>query len=519
MKDKILDAQAFHQGIERLLSSLDTYERQLQHIEKSIKAFTSLDESFKGSGGQAIRSFYQEFHLPFLSFLGDTIGRYKAKLKVMNYALSTVESSQSGFIRQSFLDNELEHGLRKVENLTKDLTDEVNHALRRISDIMSVPTIRDDEFIYKVRQAMKHKDNTIERLQQFDQRQTYTLHTIDQDFTKLKNCVHDIQAMFKSKQIKITTFKANQLSDIEPYRDIRARLEYEEAVHLIKEKLIDLYHKAIDTNYAELLLEAFHEVFPGFSSKAKVSSTIEKNDLSHLPKDVADKYKDSPELTEEQTKNLQNYLKGIQSGEIEGNMDEDFHVNSDDYALEHNIFGRPLGGGKPEIDDKLVAGAEFVFDFFIGDDVNTVLDSEASLQDRILAGISIVPAGKVLKLARKIKNVDKVVDGGKDVKGVNKGKGNDIAKEPFVPDEYWRKKAPQNATPGSKIDHYRDYNGKTEKSTVIYDNFGRQKYRIDHSDHSMPKDHSVPHLHEYKYGPGYHPEKGMEFRYNFWRIK
>ncbi|MDQ0224450.1 hypothetical protein J2S02_000772 [Metabacillus niabensis] len=437
----------------------------------------------------------------------------------MNYALSTVESSQSGFIRQSFLDNELEHGLRKVENLTKDLTDEVNHALRRISDIMSVPTIRDDEFIYKVRQAMKHKDNTIERLQQFDQRQTYTLHTIDQDFTKLKNCVHDIQAMFKSKQIKITTFKANQLSDIEPYRDIRARLEYEEAVHLIKEKLIDLYHKAIDTNYAELLLEAFHEVFPGFSSKAKVSSTIEKNDLSHLPKDVADKYKDSPELTEEQTKNLQNYLKGIQSGEIEGNMDEDFHVNSDDYALEHNIFGRPLGGGKPEIDDKLVAGAEFVFDFFIGDDVNTVLDSEASLQDRILAGISIVPAGKVLKLARKIKNVDKVVDGGKDVKGVNKGKGNDIAKEPFVPDEYWRKKAPQNATPGSKIDHYRDYNGKTEKSTVIYDNFGRQKYRIDHSDHSMPKDHSVPHLHEYKYGPGYHPEKGMEFRYNFWRIK
>ena len=267
------------------------------------------------------------------------------------------------------------------------------------------------------------------------------------------------------------------------------------------------------------MLEVFHEVFPGFSSKAKVSSTIEKNDLSQLPKDVADKYKDSPEWTDEQINGIQNYLKGIQSGEIEGNMDEDFHVNSDDYALEHNIFGRPLGGGKPEIDEKLVAGSEFVFDFFIGDDVNTVLDSEASLQERILAGISIVPAGKVLKLARKIKNVDKVVDGGKDVKGVNKGKGNDIAKEPFVPDEYWRKKAPQNATPGSKIDHYRDYNGKTEKSTVIYDNFGRQKYRIDHSDHSMPKDHSVPHLHEYKYGPGYHPEKGMEFRYNFWRIK
>lgn len=402
----------------------------MQHIEKSIKAFTSLDESFKGSGGQAIRSFYREFHLPFLTFLGDTIRRYKAKLKVMNYSLSTVESSQSGFIRQSFLDNELEHGLRKVENLTKDLTDEVNHALRQISDIMSVPTIRDDEFIYKIRQAMKHKDNTIERLQQFDQRQTYTLHTIDQDFTKLKNCVHDIQAMFKSKQIKITTFKMNQLSDIEPYRDIRARLEYEEAVHLIKEKLIDLYHKAIDTNYAELLLDAFHEVFPSFSSKANVSSTIEKNDLSHLPKDVADRYKDSPEWTDEQIKDLEDFINGKpkkSKGDTEEYIPNKPHTSSESENYvndEHNIFGRPLGGGKPEFDEKLVAGSEFVFDFFLGD-VNTVLDSEASFQDRILAGIMIVPAGKVLKLADKIKDLDKVADVGKDVKKATKGTRND----------------------------------------------------------------------------------------------
>jgi len=150
--------------------------------------------------------------------------------------------------------------------------------------------------------------------------------------------------------------------------------------------------------------------FQGFSSKAKVSSTIEKNDLYIFQKMLPI--------------NIKTLLKGIQSGEIEGNMDEDFHVNSDDYALEHNIFGRPLGGGKPEIDDKLVAGSEFVFDFFLGD-VKTVLDTEASLQERILAGISIVPAGKVLKLARKIKNIDKVVKGGS--KGTGKSGADNIA--------------------------------------------------------------------------------------------
>ena len=74
--------------------------------------------------------------------------------------------------------------------------------------------------------------------------------------------------------------------------------------------------------------------------------------------------------------------------------------------------------------------------------------------------------------------------------------------KPFVPAHHLEKKAPHHATPGSKRIHYRMYKGKKEKSTVIYDGFGRQKYRIDHSDHSMSKTHSVPHLHEYSYGPG-----------------
>ncbi len=103
--------------------------------------------------------------------------------------------------------------------------------------------------------------------------------------------------------------------------------------------------------------------------------------------------------------------------------------------------------------------------------------------------------------------------------GKGTGKGDDFAKEPFVPDEYWQRKAPDNATPGSKIEHYRDYKGKEEKSTVIYDDFGSQHYRVDHADHSMPLDHSVPHLHERKFDdPGY-SEKGKEFRYNFFEEK
>ena len=81
-------------------------------------------------------------------------------------------------------------------------------------------------------------------------------------------------------------------------------------------------------------------------------------------------------------------------------------------------------------------------------------------------------------------------------------------------EQYWSNNAPKNSTPGAKFDHYKYNNGVSERSTVIYDNFGRQQYRIDYNNHGY-SDHSIPHLHEYKYGPGY--ENGWEFRWNIWR--
>ncbi|MCS1350866.1 DNRLRE domain-containing protein [Mechercharimyces sp. CAU 1602] len=89
-------------------------------------------------------------------------------------------------------------------------------------------------------------------------------------------------------------------------------------------------------------------------------------------------------------------------------------------------------------------------------------------------------------------------------------------KDAFVPEEHWEKKAEHFGTPGTQYDHYRYYKGKWEESRVIYDFAGRQQYRVDLADHSMPESHSIPHLHEYKYDdPGY-GIKGKEFVYNFW---
>ena len=196
----------------------------------------------------------------------------------------------------------------------------------------------------------------------------------------------------------------------------------------------------------------------------------------------------------------------------------------------------------------VMLGSKMTYSMLI-EDYLKLSDAKAPIDEQFEAALSLInPVRKVKKggeVLEDVRNLEKVIEEtyglannskkakdakttqkeidqlGEYVKKHDKGtdKGDDFAKELFVPDEYWKRKAPDNATPGSKIEHYRDYKCKKEKSTVIYDDFGRQHYEVDHADHSMPLDHSVPHLHERKFDdPGY-SEKGMEFRYNFFEEK
>lgn len=85
-------------------------------------------------------------------------------------------------------------------------------------------------------------------------------------------------------------------------------------------------------------------------------------------------------------------------------------------------------------------------------------------------------------------------------------------------DEYWQRYAPDQVTPGTtRMDHTRisGRTGRVEDSRVIYDKFGRQRYRVDKTDHMRPENHSNPHLHERTYNPSPQNPIYNERRYNF----
>ncbi|MGK4096203.1 DNRLRE domain-containing protein [Bacillus altitudinis] len=133
----------------------------------------------------------------------------------------------------------------------------------------------------------------------------------------------------------------------------------------------------------------------------------------------------------------------------------------------------------------------------------------------VAAASGFVGGGK-LKAAKKVFSVGKKSYKLSRKKKGGKYRGHIRTKKRFVPDSYWSRKASFVGKPNSRVTHYRLKEGRKEKSTVIYDKFGRKKYRVDHSDHGMPKTHSKPHLHEFIYKKGY-GDRGKKKTYNFWR--
>ena len=84
-------------------------------------------------------------------------------------------------------------------------------------------------------------------------------------------------------------------------------------------------------------------------------------------------------------------------------------------------------------------------------------------------------------------------------------------------EKYWQNYAPSQVAPGTTRLNWDRISGRTgqyENSTVIYDQFGRQSYRVDWTNH-MRADHSNPHLHELKYNYKTHRGGYIENRFHF----
>ncbi|WP_420797590.1 T7SS effector LXG polymorphic toxin [Cytobacillus firmus] len=206
--------------MKELHSSLHSLEEQIRNIARDVEGITSLEDSFRGEGAEAIQAFFQECHSPFLLFFEGFLADYQNTLKGIASSLQMLEPSSNGFIRQSFLVGEAAQGLVKTESITNSLTEETNAVMQKVSDIVSLPHLQDGEFSAQVRRAELHRRNTVDDLMTFDSQQTLALDPIEQDLYLMQTYIDEISSRFQSGSLSISGYSVKQLQSSPIYGEL-----------------------------------------------------------------------------------------------------------------------------------------------------------------------------------------------------------------------------------------------------------------------------------------------------------
>ncbi|MGA5692651.1 T7SS effector LXG polymorphic toxin [Cytobacillus pseudoceanisediminis] len=217
---KVLEADSLLAGIDETSTQLSILKDQVNQVQVSIQELVSLEDAFKGQGGQAIRAYYQECHQPFLLFLESWIDEYQSYLKSFIGSLLNLESSPSGFIRQEFLEHELKQGLRSTLQITADLTQEANEIMKSVSDIVVLPRLEDGRFIQASKRAQDSSRETVEKLEDLDHQETAALEPLLQDLSLMNQYIQKMAGMFQSGSLSLAQYQPKSLNWKDFYEDI-----------------------------------------------------------------------------------------------------------------------------------------------------------------------------------------------------------------------------------------------------------------------------------------------------------
>ncbi|MEW6978896.1 T7SS effector LXG polymorphic toxin [Bacillus pumilus] len=187
-----------------LNKTLNTLKQQSQNI-------ISLDDALKGEAGQAIRAFYTECHIPFLQFFQVVIEEYSSALKKTKQALHALESNQHGFISQTFIERELDQGLKKAERAISDIETDVSHAIGRVSHIVHLPHVDESAFQQSYQKAWLETFRTIGLLHAFDREQTSAMNETAIALQTMKQYINTLSTMFTGPKIEITSYQKGSI--------------------------------------------------------------------------------------------------------------------------------------------------------------------------------------------------------------------------------------------------------------------------------------------------------------------
>ncbi|MDM5299794.1 T7SS effector LXG polymorphic toxin [Bacillus pumilus] len=221
---KTLDAFELKNGIDQTLNQLKQQSQNIKSLEKQINQIISLEGALKGEAGQAIKAFYTECHIPFLQFFQVAIEEYSAALKKIKTALHAFESNEKGYISQSFLEHELDQGLKNAQQAISEIVADTNSAIGKVSHIIDLQRVDESAFQASYQKAWMNISKTIGSLHAFDREQASALDETKSSIQTMKEYINTLGSMFTGPKIEITSYKKGSILKNEKDKKISSNL-------------------------------------------------------------------------------------------------------------------------------------------------------------------------------------------------------------------------------------------------------------------------------------------------------
>ena len=202
---KILDVRDLSQGIWSTLAILSNLQKQIVEVDKDLSAVVGMENSLQGETGESIRSFYRDHHIPFVRLLSSFLANYESRLKELEASLALLESEGQGHVREDYLENEIDYGLNNIRMMAIALTNETNFLLDSIKDIVDLPKIQDKELLDSVNEAKTNRNRTLDKLHEFDNRETAALSELDSEMNMLANYITNLQGLYQSGELRLVS--------------------------------------------------------------------------------------------------------------------------------------------------------------------------------------------------------------------------------------------------------------------------------------------------------------------------
>ncbi|MYL58321.1 hypothetical protein GLW20_12465 [Virgibacillus halodenitrificans] len=402
---KVLDVESLKNNITTSTKQIDAFQDKITGLQKAVRGIVSLEDSLKGTGGEAIRGFYDDCHQPLLIYMYQFLVDLEKAMEKMQQNVQTFESSSEGYIKQEYLENDVEEGLDKVKRVAEGLSDEANTALDEVKDIVTLTKIDPGELVKSLQTGKQITNNTLENLHELDRTQSAALEKVEKDLLVMKNYIEELSGKFKSGEVQVGEYNRFALETSETHNKMMGKIyPLEGALEKLQSNFsyiapymaMQLPHKMFPLSYRG------HSVSKTPMNFDKIEASVESQQLAEQNK-----------LSVQEEEAISKYLKNLDEKDVSFNADDD---KQPDYGPITFWDKRKVVGGNSSLagtPDGLAGYATMAYHYFT-DDIATVMNSEAAINERALSGFFLLPTPfKLLKPLDDVAGAKKAADVGK----------------------------------------------------------------------------------------------------------